>query len=841
MKSANQATFKAAILGSAALLWSPTAHAQSAASPAPTTAAEDGEILVTARRQSERLSDVPASIAAFSSETLELAGARTGGDVVALTSGVSIAVGAVEASDVQVNIRGLNGSREAENSVAIVVDGIQRSSKAALVQNQGILQQVEVLKGPQGALYGRNATAGAFVITTRKPGDHLEGEFKASYGNNASYLVSGVVSAPVSDNLGVQLGGDWSKTDGFYRNIFLPSADNRQLYPGNSTDASSVDSKRDWNVYGRAVWTPDEVTEFDAKVRYGEYRGNALNFNAVLQLPGFAALTGNPLFNIDNNDHRFVFAPNIESLNKLRTLELSLLGTRDLGFANLKGYIAYSNFKNFLAADGASGTFNFFSGSSRCAATSAALTGFPVQAPFAVGALPPPYSPTTCDGIGFERHDNKDISAELRLISPSGQPLQWQAGLYYMNIKRRDCVATEADLGQGFVAECYTTDPRAPTEALRDDSSNVDVYAAFGSVGYRFENSLNLQAALRYDREIRHSTNNVPVNARTHYVGNPATGFPNGTDSVPANYYLNPGLDPAYNPSGRLLPLSATFEQVQPKLTVDYKLTPDTTVYANWGIGFKSGGFNGGGTKAIVDGLFNRVFNSEITVSDVYKKETNSAYEAGIKGLLFDRKLTFSLAGYYSNVKNLQVFEFFVGTFGSLRVVENIDKVRIYGIEGDISLRATDWLTLFTSANYTNSRIKKNTTRPYTVGNEVPLTPKYTVNAGGQLKLPVADHVLVLGRVEARVTGPTWFSAVQDNDVPSYFGTANFRKSRRDAFTTVDARLGVEHDRLTVSAYASNLFDVKYFKDSAVTPEFGGNFISPGDRRSYGIELNFKF
>src|SRR3546814_10780973 len=83
--------------------------------------------------------------------------------------------------------------------------------------------------------------------------------------------------------------------------------------------------------------------------------------------------------------------------------------------------VAYSNFKNFLAADGASGTFNFFSGSSVCASTSAALTGVPAQAPFAVGVFPPPYSPTTCDGIGIERHDSKDISAEIRLIGNADQ------------------------------------------------------------------------------------------------------------------------------------------------------------------------------------------------------------------------------------------------------------------------------------------------------------------------------------------------------------------------------------------------------------------------------------
>src|SRR3546814_302103 len=141
-------------------------------------------------------------------------------------------------------------------------------------------------------------------------------------------------------------------------------------------------------------------------------------------------------------------------------------------------------------------------------------------------------------------------------------------------------------------------------------------------------------------------------------------------------------------------------------------------------------------------------------------------------GQAFDRKVNFSLAGYYSNVKNLQAFEFFVGTFGSLRVVENIDKVRIYGVEGDLNWRVSQWLSLFASANYTNSRIERNQTRPYTVGNEAPLTPKYTINAGGQVKLPLSNRLTLLGRVDGRVTGPTWFSAVQDNDLPTYCGVA---------------------------------------------------------------------
>ena len=103
--------------------------------------------------------------------TLERTGANNAADFAQLTPGVTIVTGTAEAGDTQVNIRGINGARDAENSIALVVDGILKTNTAQLNQVQGTLRQVEILKGPQGALYGRNAAAGALVLTTLKPGD----------------------------------------------------------------------------------------------------------------------------------------------------------------------------------------------------------------------------------------------------------------------------------------------------------------------------------------------------------------------------------------------------------------------------------------------------------------------------------------------------------------------------------------------------------------------------------------------------------------------------------------------------------------------------------------------
>lgn len=818
-------------------------------SESPAAAAEgprsEGDIIVTARRQNEKLRDVPASISVLTAEAIAQSGVRVAADFVQLTPGVTIVTGNVEAADTQINIRGLNGARDAESNVALVVDGILKSNTSSLNQDQGSVQQIEVLKGPQSAIYGRNAEAGAIVITTKRPTDRLEVSGRVSAGSQATYGGAGVVSGPLGANLGFVLNGDYRSTEGFYENAFLPSAQNRSLYPGNSTERHSVDDGVRWNINGRLIWSPDTATEVDAKVRYGELHSAAIAFNAIFQLPTLAQGTGVSAFDIDANDHRFLFTSNVDPSNTQQTFESSLRIRHDFSDAlTFIGYGAYNNIKNHFYADGTSGTFGFFAAEPNCARSSAALAGYPVQAPFGIGggAFLNPYSPTTCDGTQYQQRDQEDYSFEGRLQGQLDR-LHWQIGAYFLNINRRTCLNLGIDTGQGVVEQCYTTDPRNRTEALADDRFRTNVYAAFASADYDVTNKIKAGLALRYDIERRRVDNNVPTGRRTLYVGNVLTGNPNGTPATPANYYLNVGLDPVYNPSGVLAPRSATFRQLEPKLTISYKPGPLLTLYANWGVGFKSGGFNNSGSQAVVDNLFNAQIGSGLSIFDIYKQERSSAWEAGLKGSTPGGALSWEVAGYYTDVRNQQFFEFFVGPFGLLRVVSNIDKVRLYGAEASASLRITRGVSVFASGNYTDSRIQKNNARPYTVGNEAPYTAKYTVNAGTQLDLPVSGALALLARADVRVTGPTWFHTVQNNTVPNIFtslvGLGNFTNSRRDAYVTANLRVGVKGEHWSLQGYATNLFDKTYLAEVIPAPEFGGGFLSPGDRRTYGVEASF--
>jgi iron complex outermembrane receptor protein len=804
--------------------------------------AESGDIVVTARRVNETLSEVPASVTAFSAETIRNANIQTASDFVQLTPGVTIVSSTAEAGDTQINIRGINGARDAESSVALVVDGILKTNTAALDQNQGTIRQIEVLKGPQGALYGRNAAAGAIVVQTLKPGDTLEGGARASYANVNTFDGDAYISIPLGEGAGFVLSGNYYNTDGFFRNIALKNS-------------RTITDRETWNIDGRFVFKLGEATTLDAKARYGELHGASIAFNASFHLPNFAAV--NPAFYEDVNKHVFRFYENIRPTNDQKTFEASLKLDHDFGPATLSAWGAYSDIKNDLTADGTSADFARYISAANpavqstvnaCFASTAANKGFPQNPPTFIGQIPVPfifapangstfgpYSVTTCDGTQYQLRNQKDYSGEVRLVSNGDNQLDWQLGAYYLHIDRTVGVSLGGDTGQGIIKNLYNPPSSAnPTSQLFADKFKTDVYAVFGSIDYEATDAFDIGLALRYDIERRRVRNIVPV------VTDPFTGGP-----------INPGQ--AFGP---IQPQRETFKQLEPKITLRYEIAPDTRIYANWGVGFKSGGFNNQGSAAIVNANFNQFLklNPPVVINDRYRKERSSAYEAGIKGRF--GPVNYSLAGYYTRVRDMQFFEFFVGSFGLLRVVSNIDRVDLKGVEFDLNARIVQGWTVFGSVNYTDSKIKKNSSRPDTVGNKSPYTADYTVNLGTQFELPVTDTVSFFGRADYRITGPTWFHTVQNQEkatlfsgllpisplgLPAVVGNARYDVNRRDRFETLDLRAGVQWDRWRLSAFANNVLNEKYLAEVIPAIEFGGSFISPGSRRAYGVELSVRY
>ncbi|MEY4160607.1 MAG: hypothetical protein RLZZ136_1228, partial [Pseudomonadota bacterium] len=489
-----------------------------AAEQAAPEAEGDAGIIVTARRQNERLQDVPASVSVLTAASLANTGSTKAENFIQLTPGVTIVTGTAEAGDTQVNIRGINGARDAESSVALVVDGILKTNTAQLNQPQGTLQQVEILKGPQGALYGRNAAAGAIVLQTLKPSDQFEGAAKVSYASHNTWESTAHITGPLAENVGFVLSGYYRKTDGFYTNLL--------------TKQHTVDDSENFAVDSRVMIGQGSDTQIDLKARYSEFHGASLPFNAAFHLPLFAGV--NAAFYENINTHPFRFYNNIRATNDQTSFDASAKLDHDFGGMKLTAWMAYSDVKQDLVADGTSADFARYISNvnpavnaavAKCFSSTAALTGFAVNAPGGIGAIPVPflfapsngstfgpYSPTTCDGIQYQMRNQKDFSTEVRLSSDTDGPISWQLGAYYLHINRETGVSLGADTGQGVIKQLYNAPNTVnPTSLLLADKFKTNVYAAFGSTEWKPNDQFTAGLALRYDIENRASSSLVPT------------------------------------------------------------------------------------------------------------------------------------------------------------------------------------------------------------------------------------------------------------------------------------------------------------------------------------------
>jgi len=789
------------------------------------------EIIITARRGEETLQEVPATVTVVTESTIEGVNATTTEDLIELVPGVTIVTNTAEPGDNQINIRGINGTRDGESSVALVVDGILKTNTAVLNQVQNNLTQLEILKGPQGAYYGRNAAAGALVMQTKKATDEWTVAGEASYGNNASYTAAITAAGPITDGTGILLSADYRSTDGFFRNTG----------PSDEAFGATVDPFEGFNLQARITSEVGDSGNNDFKILYGDLEAGSVNYNVAFQLPNTAVAFGNPDFNLDVNDQQFTYLSNLPTASSQEILEISNKFDYEFDGLNLSAWVLYSDVKQRLEADGAVAAFGFFNTSPECIASVADLSAQGVTLPSPLFLAPTPgasilgaFGPTQCDGTQFQVRNQEDISFEVRLASDNGGPFEWSVGGYFLSLERRVAVGIGNDLGFGILPNIFNDQSSTnPTEQLSDDTFDTRVFAFFGSAEYDFTEDLTLSVALRYDNENRKVSNNVPPDARNQFLR--GGGLP-----------LNIALE-----SGPIPDQERTFSEVQPRVSLAWTPTPDFTAFASWGVGFKSGGFNNQGSQAIIESTFNQpAIGAGLNILDNYDKETSNAFEVGIKGNLLDGDFTYELAGYYTLVDNLQFFEFYAGPFGILRVVSNIDEVELLGIEGAASYSITPEFDIFASFNVTDSEITANSARPGTEGGESPYTPDYTINAGINMNQPLNDDLTLTGRFDYILTGPTWFHTAQGGDRPTIFnvvfgsdflGTANYTNSQRDAFGVVNLRLGLAGDGWELQAFAENLLNNEIIDEVIPAPEFGGSFVSPGNRRSYGILARFNF
>ncbi len=508
------------------------AQAQTGTPAATDDRAAPNEIIVTARLRNESLRDVPMMIETFSAQRLSDINVRDIADFIGKTPNISI----TQAQNVGtqfVTVRGISQVRNGESPVAIVVDGVQQVSPAQFGQNLFDLQGIEVVTGPQGALYGRNAIGGAIIINTRQPTDTLSGSASVSGGNGNDYRGYASISGPLTSNIKALVAGSYRDFGGYYDNIYL----NKKQDP--ATEASI-----------RGIIHADVASDLTAivKVQYNRATGGALNY----QYQATNTLPGNPCFvdpanpfdygRFDANDVSRTFCSKQVGRAKRKLFNTSLNLTYEADFGTIRNIIAYDYI------------WNYYGGT---------------QAPYLASIN----SPAFWNGTATQFERVKAISNEFRITSKDDVPLRWMVGAYYLDTRRVVSITTGVNNDEGVVTPVYltpvTTGPN-PTSSFSGSRNHNIAAAFFGNVSYDITEKLELAAALRYD-----------IDQRRQFV------LPYQTAAVPDGCTITA----TGNCTNK-----ASYNLLQPKVSARYKITPAISIFTDWGVGFRSGQFNPNGT-----------------------------------------------------------------------------------------------------------------------------------------------------------------------------------------------------------------------------------------------------
>ena len=789
------------------------------------------EVVVSARKVDESVQDVPIAMSVFTSSDISDAGIERPEDFIALTPNVVMA-NTVNVGDTLVTIRGLTSTRDAESNFAFVVDGVLQTNPNAFNRELLDIAQIEVLKGPQGALYGRNATSGAILITTKAPSEESESTAVIGMGVNNASKLQYVNSGKMGDNVYTRFSVSTRETDGEHTNVY--------------SNLKNVDFFEDTTLRGRILVEEDD-SSWDFRFGMSEASGGTINFNAVFALPAFQGFgtPGADQFFKDVNEHKFTYMFNVPPVNEQETSDLSVKYTEDLANGReFSAIFAYNHLEEFLMSDGTSGAFGGYFGVPSCAASNTAANlalinslppGFsfaaPGTAPSGANSVLGPYLPHTCDGYQFQSRDQDDVSIEVKLTSNQTEATRWLIGGYYAEIERDVAVAYGADLGKGFEFKSYVpATGKNPTDLSFDDTFTTDVFSIFGQYSIDLSDATELSLEGRYDKEKRSVDNNVPATTSALYYGG---GAP---------------INPAMTAGGSKIPSrDKSYDQFQPKISLT-TTAENTTVYASYGVGFRSGGFNSSGSAALINSQLNIPVSAGLGVSDSFNKEVSKSFEVGFKGRYLDGRLAINGAIFETEVDDNQFFEFFAGPWGLLRVVTSIDQLDISGSELDFKYALTDSIRLDGGIGYTDGEIKKNAHRPNTVGNNAPLAPEHTYNLGMQYETAFSANYDLVVRVDYMEVGETWFHTVQNNQQPSVWGAllgfpvaSDMSKSVRDAYTLVDLRASIVGENLSLTLWGRNINDEEYLAEIIPAPEFGGSFIHQAPYATYGLDLKYNF
>ncbi|MEP6885649.1 MAG: TonB-dependent receptor [Gammaproteobacteria bacterium] len=441
-----------------------------ASMPAPAQSSDLDEIVVTARKRDESFRDVPITVNVFTEQAIQSAGIQKPGDFIAMVPNMTL-VETQNAGNAFVVVRGISQARNSEPSVAVLVDGVLETNPAEFNQELFDISQIEVLKGPQGALYGRNAIGGAIIITTKPPSDEFSGSTRIGFGNGPSERAQLALSGPLNDSktLKFRASVSFNNTDGYLTNTYLHE---------------KADPASDYAARLRLLWEPNDMFTAD-------WRASA----SLLQTRAFYFVI--PRDNEANPFSTFTTLPNANNVSTPITVNNEGVDNRNLyntsvkldvkpGYGTITSISAYDKTKEIATGD----AYDF---RPRADSIYQVLLGTDLnQSQF----------------LNVESY-----SQELRFTSPSNDKFNWLAGVYAVHTERFISTGNMVDTGAGvfpvYHSPRLTGDNR--TFTYLSDSQNNNAWAVFGDATFELTSQLELDTAIRYDSDQRKNTTDTPT------------------------------------------------------------------------------------------------------------------------------------------------------------------------------------------------------------------------------------------------------------------------------------------------------------------------------------------
>ncbi|WP_308910106.1 TonB-dependent receptor [Pseudokordiimonas caeni] len=742
------------------------------------------EILVEAQKRAESVQDVPLAVAAFDAAFQKRVNLDDVKDLVKFTPGFA---GDSKDSFIDyINIRGISTNDfgvGGDPSVGFFKNGLYQGRNGVVVTSMFDMERAEVLRGPQGFLFGRNAISGAVSLYTNKPKyDQTSGYMEMGVGQRGILEGEAAFNYGINDKVAVRLAAYHSEEDGYVDNQFDPEA-RKQVWHNKDALRASV------GVRGES-WDSTFILEYEDREQSGSvYRAN----NALGILDALEDVLEGPV--TPRGDIRDVDADQgLGNYDIGEVLSLEAHINFDLGFASLQSITGYKDHDYDYAED--------FDG-----------------APFRYND----YAQTQ-SGDYFEQ--------ELRLVGQTEGPLSWYGGVSYykekLDVLFRNALGEDVlcgvyygmtcqEMSQYYYGEDYEYNPEGQVEANMVDGE-YSGWGAYFEATYEFSEKFDVGAGIRYTKDTKDFGINV----------------------LPVETGLGPYWMFGLTTDGFVYD-SKSWDKFTPRFIARYRPNDDWMIYASLTKGYKSGGFgsfavNLNPTDEFPDGVDENLVATPGATPNSFDPEQVTSYEVGFKGDLFDSRVRLNGNVYHYRYTDLQLNFFDAGT-----KIVNVGKVKAWGAEATVQAILSENLDMFVSGSYNTNEV---TGAVYTYpdgtevvigpdGSRLPGSPKWTLAGVLAYHQPIGDAGEITGSVDFRTQSKT------------YGGLDNTPSGVNGGWTDVAARLGwTSNEGWSVTAYMENVFNAKYFDGTSegsadgLFPAHGFGISRP---RTVGVKLTINF